>query len=450
MSAPRNAATSVPVGSRGLVRRSFSGGGPRDPAKNAWPIVRLGDIGTMTRGNGIKRCETLPQGKPCIRYGEIYTSFNVVLDKAKSFVSDEVFDSAVHIKKGDLVFTLTGENQEEIGKTLAYLGDEEIAAGGDLAVWTNHGCDPMYLAYLMYSPKLLKAKADASNGNIIVHLSVKKVQQIETPLPPLPAQREIVARLEKELGEAEKLAAKFKRVAELADDAFKVELDETFKAVEMECDSRVEHVERVEGASDVLAAKNAKPRRVRLGDVCEKIIDCPHTTAPDEGDGIPLVRTPNVGLGRLVYTNMHRVSEVVYNERVRRGVPQSGDLIFAREAPAGNVAVIQPEEKVCLGQRTVLLKPRENINSDWLAYYILSPASQERLLTIASGSTVTHVNVCDIKRFEITLVSLPAQRAIVAKLDAAKERCEKLKAAALRGLAAAENLRKAILAEAFE
>ena len=254
-------------------------------------------------------------------------------------------------------------------------------------------------------------------------LNKKKLAEVPISLPPLSVQREIVARLEKELGEADRLAAKFKRVAELADDAFKAELDETFKTVEGD--------------------------KVRLGDVCEKIIDCPHTTAPDEGEGFPLVRTPNVGLGRLVYANMHRVSEVVYKERVKRGVPQSGDLIFAREAPAGNVAVIQSGEKVCLGQRTVLLKPREKINSDWLAYYILSPASQERLLTIASGSTVTHVNVCDIKRFEITLIPITDQRAIVAKLDAAKNRCEKLKAAALRGLAAAENMRKAILSEAF-
>jgi restriction endonuclease S subunit len=50
----------------------------------------------------------------------------------------------------------------------------------------------------------------------------------------------------------------------------------------------------------------------------------------------------------------------------------------------------------------------------------------------------------------IPLPSLTSQDVIVAKLDAEKARCEKLKAAALRGLAAAEDLRKAILAEAFE
>ena len=34
-----------------------------------------------------------------------------------------------------------------------------------------------------------------------------------------------------------------------------------------------------------------------LEDVCELIADCPHTTAPDEGKGYPLIRTPNVGKG---------------------------------------------------------------------------------------------------------------------------------------------------------
>ena len=37
-----------------------------------------------------------------------------------------------------------------------------------------------------------------------------------------------------------------------------------------------------------------------LEDVCELIADCPHTTAPDEGKGYPLIRTPNVGKGRLL------------------------------------------------------------------------------------------------------------------------------------------------------
>lgn len=51
------------------------------------------------------------------------------------------------------------------------------------------------------------------------------------------------------------------------------------------------------------------------------IYDCPHTTAKDEGVGVPLIRTPNVGKGRLDLTNVHRVSCEIYNERTLRAIP---------------------------------------------------------------------------------------------------------------------------------
>lgn len=29
-----------------------------------------------------------------------------------------------------------------------------------------------------------------------------------------------------------------------------------------------------------------------LNDICEFIVDCPHSTAPNEGEGYPIIRTP--------------------------------------------------------------------------------------------------------------------------------------------------------------
>lgn len=65
-----------------------------------------------------------------------------------------------------------------------------------------------------------------------------------------------------------------------------------------------------------------------LSDVCEFIVDCPHSTAPDEGEGYPLIRTPNVGKGRLDLNGVHRVSESVYKQRIQRGAPRANDLIL--------------------------------------------------------------------------------------------------------------------------
>ena len=157
---------------------------------------------------------------------------------------------------------------------------------------------------------------------------------------------------------------------------------------------------------------------VLLNEVCELIVDCPHSTASDEGKGYPLVRTPNIGKGRLVYNGMHRVCEDVYNKRNARAVPKENDLIFAREATAGNVALIQKGEKVCLGQRTVLIRPnQEKVNPAFLTYFLLAPKQQYNLLSTANGATVAHVNLPTIRNLKIDLPELPTQHRIATILS---------------------------------
>lgn len=157
---------------------------------------------------------------------------------------------------------------------------------------------------------------------------------------------------------------------------------------------------------------------VLLNDICELIVDCPHTTAVDEGQGYPLVRTPNIGKGRLMYNGMYRVSEEVYNKRNFRAVPQEDDLIFAREATAGNVAIIQKGEKVCLGQRTVLLRPNKTlVNPTFLTYFLLAPEQQYNLLCTANGATVAHVNMSTIRSLKLELPKLQIQNKIATILS---------------------------------
>ncbi len=157
---------------------------------------------------------------------------------------------------------------------------------------------------------------------------------------------------------------------------------------------------------------------VRLNCITELIEDCPHSTAPDEGKGYPLIRTSNVGFGRLLLKGVHRVSESVYNKRNERAIPQQNDLIYAREATAGNIAVIEEGQKVCLGQRTVLVRPMQGlIDSYWLAYFILSPYSYTKLVGESTGTTVAHVNLADFRPHILPLPPLAEQRRIVAKIE---------------------------------
>ena len=156
----------------------------------------------------------------------------------------------------------------------------------------------------------------------------------------------------------------------------------------------------------------------KLEDIAELIEDCPHSTAKDEGQGFALIRTPNIGIGHLIFDNVHRVSKEVYDIRNARAVPQINDIIYAREAPAGNAAIINDKEKVCLGQRTVLIRPMQKwIDSMWLTYTINSPYARKTLISKATGSTVTHVNMENIRSLALPLPPLQEQSRIVESIE---------------------------------
>ena len=157
-----------------------------------------------------------------------------------------------------------------------------------------------------------------------------------------------------------------------------------------------------------------------LQNICELIVDCEHKTAPTQEAGYPSIRTPNIGRGRLLLDGVNRVSEDTYQEWSKRAIPQADDLILAREAPIGNVAIVPKNLKVCLGQRTVLIRPnKKKVCPMFLVYFMLGDETQGKLLGPSTGATVSHLNMRDIRNLEIPeLPSLPTQHKIADVLSA--------------------------------
>ncbi|WP_138997017.1 restriction endonuclease subunit S [Rhodococcus zopfii] len=152
-----------------------------------------------------------------------------------------------------------------------------------------------------------------------------------------------------------------------------------------------------------------------LDDVCMKIVDCEHKTAPiDESGEYFAVGTPAMRDGIIDFSQARRVSRATYEQWTRRLTPASGDLLLAREAPVGPIVRIPPEGNVAPGQRTVLLRPDPaRVDSTFLYYLLGSPMQQRRLQERAAGSTVAHLNVTDVREFELpALPDLDGQRAI--------------------------------------
>lgn len=185
--------------------------------------------------------------------------------------------------------------------------------------------------------------------------------------------------------------------------------------------------------------------------ITELIVDCEHKTAPTQETGFPSIRTPNIGKGYLNFDNVNRVSEETYELWTRRAKPKAGDLILAREAPAGNVGVIPDGQTVCLGQRTVLIRPKgEMVDSQYLAFLLLHRIMQARLLEHSTGATVQHVNMKDIRKLPISdLPPLSDQIACVQELEEARIQIARLETIYQQKLAALNELKQSILQKAF-
>ena len=165
---------------------------------------------------------------------------------------------------------------------------------------------------------------------------------------------------------------------------------------------------------------------MQLADVCELIVDCEHKTAPTEKNGYPSIRTPNIGRGFFILDGVNRVSEETYCLWTRRAVPQAGDLIMAREAPVGNVAMIPDGLRPCLGQRTLLIRPdRSKVEPAFLNYFLNGPHVQALIQAKTNGATVSHLNMKDVRTMHLPILPpLSTQRRIAGILSAYDELME--------------------------
>lgn len=156
---------------------------------------------------------------------------------------------------------------------------------------------------------------------------------------------------------------------------------------------------------------------VTLDDVCELIVDCKNRTPPEcpaeEAYGFA-VGTPNIRDGRIVLESAKRVNRETFATWTARAVPQAGDLIVTREAPVGRVGIIPEGVKICLGQRTMLLRANaEIVHPRFLHYLLMGPDMQQAMHALSSGSTVPHLKVGEVRNLKLPpLPSLMQQRMI--------------------------------------
>lgn len=371
--------------------------------KKDWEIKKLGEICDKASSNVSQNQLTNEDG--------VYPIYGAggFIKNVSFYHQDKEYVSIIKDGAGIGRIALLPPYSSIIG-TLQYLIPKEIL-------------DIRYFYYFLSSIDFLKYK----NGSTIPHIYFKDYSDEPILVPPLTEQKHIVAILDEAFASLAKAKANVEQNLKNAKELFESYLQSVF-------------VNKIQGT-----------KSDSLDTLCELIVDCEHKTAPIQEKGYPSIRTPNIGRGSLILEDVNRVSEETYSKWTKRAIPQACDLILAREAPAGNVAVIPENLKVCLGQRTVLIRTKKDrLSPMYLTYLLLSKDVQEKLLSHSRGATVTHVNMKDIRAFKIYELSpLSEQQTLVRNLDALAAETFKLEGIYTQKLNDLEVLKKSLLQMAF-
>lgn len=157
-----------------------------------WDIKRAKYIAnSIFKGNGITKEDVIEDGDTqCVRYGELYSKYDISLIKTASRTNKDVLSSPQYIYKGNILFACTGELVEEIGKNVVYLGEEPCLAGGDIIIM-EHSQNAEFLNYAMYAKCSQIQKSRGKAKLKVVHISSNEIGNVIVALPPIEEQNTI-------------------------------------------------------------------------------------------------------------------------------------------------------------------------------------------------------------------------------------------------------------------
>ena len=163
----------------------------REHCPEGVPTLPMNEVGDFIRGNGLQKKDFVETGFPCIHYGQIYTHYGLQADQTKSFVAPELGHKLRKAAPGDVLIATTSENLNDVCKSLAWLGDSEIAVSGDMFIYRTE-LNAKFVVYLMQTERFQIEKNRRATGTKVLRLSADQLGKIAIPVPPLEVQREIV------------------------------------------------------------------------------------------------------------------------------------------------------------------------------------------------------------------------------------------------------------------
>lgn len=407
---------------------------------NGWEWIKLGDVCEKVVGGGTpstKKPEYWQGDIPWITSADINGLKDIRIRKHIS--QHAILDSATNLlpKGGIVVVTRVG-----LGKIA--LTDRDLCFSQDsqgLIVNQNKITTGYALWCLSDTVQIFKYN---NQGTTISGVTKKQLIDLQIPLPPLPEQHRIVAKIEALFSSLDKGIENLKT----AQQQLKVYRQAVLKWA----------------FDGKLTNDNVKDgglpdgwKWVKLGDVIAKIeagksFKCDERPPRDNEFGIVKVSAVTWG----TYNEMESKTCYSNNTFNSRHIINQGDFLFSRantlELVGACVIAHKPLKNLMLSDKILRIIYTENVVKKYVLHYLRSRKGRNEIEQKSSGNQMSMRNIGQekIRQIQLPFAPLPEQQAIVSEIESRLSVCDKLEESITFSLKQAEALRQSILKKAFE
>lgn len=298
------------------------------------------------------------------------------------------------LRRGDVVLTKDSETADDIGVSALVADDvPNLVCGYHLAVVRARTGDALggYLRWVLASRLARQRMSAAATGVTRFGLRSEAIADLPVPVPPIATQRAIADHLDRETARIDALIAAKRRMVELLEERWQGLLDTTMDQL---CD-----------------AAGSQP----IQTLCCMVVDCVNRTAPlaDSPTPFRMIRTSNIRGGVVDLSDTNFVEREVFQRWNRRATPRRGDIVLTREAPAGEIGLLDTDDPVFLGQRLMLFRPDDQrSDSDFATFSLLTTRAKDQIGLMAAGSLHEHLRVREAARIQVPSPARDTQRQI--------------------------------------
>lgn len=394
-----------------------------------WTTVKLGDV--LTR---VERFEERDEWTEYPFAGTYSFARGIFVGEKKTGASFKL-PKIQRIKAGDFVYCKIMAWEGAFG-LVPEKADDCVMSGAFVAYEIdNSRLDPSFLDLYFKIPQNWKNLGGQSSGTNVRRQSLHPAQfeAHEIPLPSLPEQRRIVARIEA-------LAAEIDEAKRLRREA----VEEAGALVERTLESTM----LPHGPSWTRATVDAVIETMDAGwsPQCED--------APASSNEWGVLKTTAVQWCDFQAFHNKRLPSTLH-PRPELAV-QAGDVLVTRAGPRKRVGVVATVREtfptLTISDKLIRLRLRPEVDPRFLEYSLCSPFSQEFLVQRKTGLADAQVNISQkiLRETPVAYPPLPEQRRIVAELDALQAEVDALKRLQSETAAELDALLPAILDRAFK